>query len=396
MLKRAVPLVALVAVVGCTPEVTVRTVPLVDQGPSQAKLVVTPGAAANVDPAAEVAVLAEGGLVRGVRFIGPDGEIPGTLADDATTWWAPRDVLEYASTYTLEATAVDYLGREITEVVDFRTVEPEKYFSATATPAEGEIVGVGIPITVRFTKKVQDKAAVEGALVVRTPEPLLGAWAWVSDRTVEFRPKDLWPGDMPVTLEMNLEGVQAAPGVFGRADVSQTFTYRPSMVSVVDAATHTMDVYQAGNLVRTIPVTTGKPGWETRSGTKVLISKERSRVMDAATGGISAADPEYYRVTAEYAMRLTNSGEFVHAAPWSEASQGLANVSHGCVGMSTENAEWWWSLNNIGDVVIVQNTPRIQGNDGNGLTVWNDTWEQWLARSETGPRFTQTPTDSNA
>ena len=394
MLVRLAPLIALV-LVGCTPEVTVSTLPPPEET-SQAELVITPGSAVDVDPSVEVAVLAENGLVRDVRFIGPEGEIAGTLADDATTWWAPRDVLNYASSYTVEATAVDYLGRETTASTEFRTVEPEKYFSATATPAEGEIVGVGIPITVRFTKKVQDKAAVEEALVVRTPEPLLGAWAWVSDRTVEFRPKDLWPGDISVTLEMNLQGVQAAPGVFGEANIVQNFTYRTSMVSVVDAATYTMEVYQAGNLLRTIPITTGKPGWETRSGTKVLISKERARVMDAATGGISAADPEYYRVTAEYAMRLTNSGEFVHAAPWSVASQGLANVSHGCVGMSTENAQWWWSLNDIGDVVIVKNTPRIQGNDGNGLTVWNDSWEQWLARSASGPVFTQAPDTASA
>ena len=111
--------------------------------------------------------------------------------------------------------------------------------------------------------------------------------------------------------------------------------------------------------------------------------------MDAATGGTDLTDPEYYRVTAEYAMRLNYTGEFVHAAPWSVGSQGIANVSHGCVGMSTTNAQWWWSQNNIGDVVIVENTSRTQGHDYNGITVWNDTWENWLSRSATGAKLTE-------
>ena len=225
---------------------------------------------------------------------------------------------------------------------------------------------------------------------MRTSTPVLGAWSWVNDREVEYRPQELWPGNTQVQLAMNLQGVQSKPGVFGSADTIQEFSFRPALVSVVDAATYTMDVFKDGELIKTIPITTGKSGFETRSGTKVILSKERSRVMDAATGGTDTSDPEYYRVTAEYAMRLNYTGEFVHAAPWSVGSQGRANVSHGCVGMSTANAEWWWSQNNIGDVVIVENTPRTQAHDNNGITVWNDTWENWLSRSATGAKMTET------
>ena len=168
------------------------------------------------------------------------------------------------------------------------------------------------------------------------------------------------------------------------------------MVSIVDASTYTMEVFKSGELINTIPVTTGKEGWETRTGTKVILTKERSRVMDAASGGISPDSPNYYRVTAPYAMRLTYSGEIVHGAPWSVSSQGNANVSHGCVGMSESNAAWWWNENEIGDVVIVENTGRPHGNDGNGLTIWNDTWSQWLERSATGATFTEPASPSQS
>ena len=229
----------------------------------------------------------------------------------------------------------------------------------------------------------------EAAMIVRTTEPVLGAWAWRDDQTAEFRPKTLWPGDMNVEVDLNLTGVQAKPGVFGKSNSTDTFSFRPSMVSVVDAETHTMEVFRGGELINTIPITTGKAGFETRSGTKVLISKERSRIMDAATGGTAESSAEYYRVNAEYAMRLNYTGEFVHAAPWSVGSQGNANVSHGCVGMSTANGEWWWNQNEIGDVVVVENTSREQGDDGNGITIWNATWEEWLAKSLAGPQFTK-------
>jgi lipoprotein-anchoring transpeptidase ErfK/SrfK len=194
---------------------------------------------------------------------------------------------------------------------------------------------------------------------------------------------------MNVTVELNFEGVQAKDGVFGKENTSQTFRYRPSMVSIVDADTYTMEVFKAGELVNTIPITTGKEGWETRSGTKVLLTKERTRLMDAASGGIGEENPEYWRVEAPYAMRMTYSGEFVHGAPWSVSSQGNANVSHGCVGMSESNAAWWWNENEIGDVVVVKNTGRPQSNDGNGLTIWNDEWHEWLDRSANGAVFTQ-------
>jgi hypothetical protein len=155
------------------------------------------------------------------------------------------------------------------------------------------------------------------------------------------------------------------------------------MVTKVNAQTFEAQVLRDGAVVRTIPITTGKSGFETRSGTKVIVSKERTRIMDAATGGTDRSDPEYYRLTVEYAMRVTYSGEFVHAAPWSVGSQGRANVSHGCIGMSTSNAQWLYDQTMVGDIVEVTGTSNLQ-DLGNGITVWNETWPKWLARSATG------------
>jgi len=377
---------ASLGIAACQPTLTVSTAEI-PQDPA-VQIAAAPGDR-GVDPGTPVIVEAENGMLMDVQVTGPEGLVPGSLDESGTVWTSEVDSLDYGASYTIAAQAFDARGNTTSDVTQFSTLEPEKFFKAYAEPAEGEVVGVGVPITVNFNKKVKNKKAVEEAMVVRTPEPLVGAWAWKDNKTAEFRPKELWPGDMDVTVELNFEGVQARDGVFGKTNSAQTFRFRPSMVSIVDADTYTMDVYKAGELVNTIPVTTGKEGWETRSGTKVLLTKERMRLMDAATGGISEDNPEYWRVEAPYAMRLTYSGEFVHGAPWSVASQGSANVSHGCVGMSESNAAWWWNENEIGDVVIVENTGRPQSNDGNGLTIWNDEWHQWLERSAAGAVFTE-------
>ena len=372
---------------GCTPSLTLTTAPL-DPTPA-VSIAAAPQGGTGIDPDTEVVIEAELGRLTQVSVLGPDGEVPGILSQDGSRWSATGPPLDYSTTYTIAAQAADARGRVNSMNSSFSTLEPEKFFKASVSPSAGEVVGVGEPIIVNFNKNVVNKAEVEAAMIVRTTEPVLGAWAWRDDQTAEFRPKTLWPGDMNVEVDLNLTGVQAKPGVFGKSNTTDTFSFRPSMVSVVDAETHTMEVFRGGELINTIPITTGKAGFETRSGTKVLISKERSRIMDAATGGTAESSAEYYRVNAEYAMRLNYTGEFVHAAPWSVGSQGNANVSHGCVGMSTANGEWWWNQNEIGDVVVVENTSREQGDDGNGITIWNATWEEWLAKSLAGPQFTK-------
>ncbi len=152
------------------------------------------------------------------------------------------------------------------------------------------------------------------------------------------------------------------------------------MVSYVDMRTDMMRVTKDGKLVRMIPITTGKPGFESRSGVKVIMNKERTRIMDAATGGTAKTDPEYYRLQVEYAMRLTWSGEFLHAAPWSVAHQGHTNVSHGCTGMSTANAAWLYANSEIGDVVVYTGHDKPM-EPGNGITVWNTSWAKWQTYS---------------
>lgn len=383
-----VALVALLATAGCAPTASLITAPL--DGPSRARIAVE-AESADLSPADPVEVLVSDGRLASVVVNGPDGPVSGSLSADHRSWVLEPGSLDFDASYALTAVAVDAAGRPVTTEHAITTIEPERVVTADLVmPAAGSTVGVGMPIRLSFDRKVTDRAAAERALTVSTtaPAPIIGAWAWLDARTVEFRPRAYWPGNIDVRVDARLHGVQTAPGVFGAGDETFEFAIGPSIVTKVDAAAHQAEVLIDGEIARRIPITTGKDGFTTRSGVKVVMTRERTRIMDAATTGIGTGDPEYYRLNVEYALRVTNSGEFVHAAPWSVGSQGRANVSHGCIGMSTANAGWLWERSSIGDVVEVTGTGREQ-DLGNGITVWNEDWSQWLSRSAAGPVSTQ-------
>lgn len=313
--------------------------------------------------------------------------IKGRLSNDGRTWTSTRPYLDFDSTYNVSAAAVDPRGQTSTLEEQIRTVDPDGFLTATPTMAEGTAFGVGMPLTVDFDEAVKDRAAVEEAMIVRTPTPLLGAWYWTSPTQAIYRPKEYWPGNIDIELDIDLRGVKAAPGLWGEANTRATYRTTDSVVMEADAQSLLMKVFINGKKERTIPVTMGMDGYETLSGTKLIMTKERTRIMDNATAGVSEDDPDHYRVKVDYAMRLTWHGEFLHASPWAAGAWGYSRISHGCTSMSVENAGWLFSVTNIGDPVEITGTPLKQ-NPGNGITVWNIPWEDWLKKSATGARLT--------
>lgn len=327
-----------------------------------------------------VTVRVAGGTLTSVTLVDARGrQVPGSMSADRAEWTS-RDPLKVAQHYRLAAAAVDKDGVGTQRSGFFATVAPRKVLETSISPLSGQTVGVGMPIIVRFNAKVADRAAVERALAVTSAKPVEGAWSWVSSTEVHYRPKAYWPAYDDITLDVGLNGVNAGRGVFGMKSRTVKFRTGASMVSIVDVNRYTLTVYRNGTKTRVIPVTAGKADFLTRGGTKVILEKYPMKIMDASTIGISKGDPEYYRLEVPYAMRVTWSGEFVHGAPWSTGSQGRANVSHGCVGMSMSNAVWLFNRSRIGDVVrVVGSSRRLE--PGNGYTDWNVSWPDWLAGS---------------
>jgi lipoprotein-anchoring transpeptidase ErfK/SrfK len=346
---------------------------------SSATITVSPSPAKVVLPSAPVVVTVASGRLTDVVVSGPSGVVAGSLSVDGRTWTSEEGVLDYGARYQVSAQAVDRTGLPTQVKQVLKTVAPTTFLGMTVSPAQGATVGVGMPIKVNLDRKLSNDAAKTAfeshAEVTVNGKPVEGGWRWLTDQVVEYRPATYWPGHAKVTLSTNLKGVKVMSGLWGKSS-SVTFSTAAAMVSYVDMNTHMMRVTRDGKTVRNVPITTGKAGFETRSGVKVIMNKERTRIMDAATGGTDTADPEYYRLEVEYAMRLTYSGEFLHAAPWSVSHQGHSNVSHGCTGMSTSNAAWLYENSTIGDVVVYSAGHRSM-EQSNGIGVWNVSWERW-------------------
>jgi lipoprotein-anchoring transpeptidase ErfK/SrfK len=298
--------------------------------------------------------------------------LEGSMSEDGESWSA-ASLLEPGHRYRVETVTQSPSGdRSKPRTFSFRTADLplERQTFPSMAPLPGETVGVGMPVIVQFDVPVTDRASIERHLSVETSPRQVGSWSWLSNNEVHWRPRDYWRPGTEVTVSADINSVPAGRGVFGQMDRTSTFTIGDALVSRVDVARHEMKVFRNGSLLRTVPVTAGKDGFTTRSGTKVIMEKVRHKTMDAATIGISPGSPEYYRLDVEYAMRVTYSGEFIHGAPWSEGSQGSDNVSHGCVGMSMTNAAWFFDLSKRGDVVHVTGTDRTM-EPGNGYTDWN-------------------------
>ena len=345
------------------------------------RLTVTPrNRATRVALDAEARVVADSGRLRAVRVTGAGGKrLEGELAEDGRTW-VSSGALAPATRYRVVAEAVDDAGTPTRRQSSFTTLAPRAELRAAIMPLDGETVGVGLPIGVWFSEPVADRAAVERRLEVSSSKPVTGAWHWFADNEAHYRPKTYWPSGSKVTLRARLAGTDAGRGVWGVADRTIRFTIGERRVSVVDVRTHRMKVTSGGRTLRVLPVSTGRERYPTTNGVHFVLEKNPVKVMDSSTVGIPRNGPGGYYQRVAWSVRISNSGEFVHAAPWSTGSQGSANVSHGCVNLSTADAAWFFRQTRRGDVVEVRGSPKRPGNSF-GVADWNMSWSKWLAGS---------------
>ncbi|MCW2841569.1 MAG: hypothetical protein JWR55_3052 [Aeromicrobium sp.] len=352
--------------------------------------------ATDVRVSTTVKVIAEDGKVSAATLKTADGatEIPGTINDKG---WRAGSRLEPGTAYDLSVTGVGEDGEQITVASAFSTqaltLEQQTYPSVA--PLEGETVGVGMPVIVTFDLPVKNRELYEKYMTVTTDNGTTGSWTWFSDTEAHYRPQEFWPANTKINVKLRLNSLPAGGGVFGQQDQDIDFQVGKKVITTVNVARHRLTYSVDDQVVRRIPVTTGDDTHRTREGIKIIMEKFSSIDMDAATTGVDSEDPGYYNIEdVRWAMRLTNSGEFLHAAPWSVGSQGRDNVSHGCTGMSTADAKWLYERSQRGDVVKYVNSPRAL-EDRNGWTDWNVSWDTWTAGSalQAAAPATTTPED---
>lgn len=344
---------------------------------------ITPAADAVVAPNTPVTVRATGGTLGPVTVTSADGQaLPGGVKDGV---WTASSGLVPGSRYTVNATVLHPDGTSHPSTSSF-TAKRAGILATYHVLYDNMTVGVGAPVSIQFDSPVASKAMkaeIERHALVTTAPAVQGSWGWLDDRQLMWRPAEFWKPGTKVTLKANLQGLQTGENKYVGKSATGVFTVGPAMISSVDMVKHEMTVTRDGKVLKTIPVSTGKSTEErfvTRSGTKVIIDKSGDMTMDSSTVGIPKGNPQYYKLDTRYNLRVTWTGEFLHAAPWSVGAQGRANVSHGCTNMSLDNAAWMFQNSNIGDVVKFtgSNRPFLPTE---GIGVWEYTFDQWKARS---------------
>jgi lipoprotein-anchoring transpeptidase ErfK/SrfK len=330
----------------------------------------------NLPITTEVDTRVTGGTIASVTLVDDKGKaVAGELRADGSSW-VPGTPLEHNRTYTASITATAANGTSETKTTSFTTM---------ARPGGGRVgsglylfngntYGAAMPVVIEFESDVPEaaRASVAKRLFVKTNPPQAGRWHWHSARMVLYRAEKYWQPGTTISVRSALTGLPIG-NRYGDTDRSATVTIaNRTLVLDVDNATKQMQVILNGRVIRTLPVSLGKPKTPSSSGQMVIMEKAERTVFDTtATDG-----PDGYRVNIDYAQRLTWGGEYVHSAPWSVKDQGTRNVSHGCVNVAPDQALWLFQQTMVGDAVIVRNTERVL-QAGNGWTAWDVPWERY-------------------
>ncbi len=338
---------------------------------------------AAVDPAEPLKVTAtsEESRITDVTAVDAAGRtVTGELTADGGTW-SSTTPLAAGIEYTVEVATENAAGHPGRRTHVFTTKDADATALEITFGPEKGTYGVGQPVTAELSEEIEDRAAravVERLITVESEPAVEGSWHWADGRTMHFRPAEYWPANSTVRVTSALDGVHIQDGLRGGESEPLTLRTGDRVEAVADIGTLTMTVRNNGEVVRTMPMTTGKEGFRTREGKKVVLGKEQHVRMVGSSIGIAPGSSEYYDLDVYWAARLTWSGEYVHGAPWSAGSHGADNVSHGCTGLSTEDARWFFEYVKVGDIVEhVNGYGADMAYFGNGFGDWNMDWDAW-------------------
>jgi lipoprotein-anchoring transpeptidase ErfK/SrfK len=210
----------------------------------------------------------------------------------------------------------------------------------TFNPVNGSMVGVGKPIYINFARPIANRQLAQDAVHVSSVPAVPGKFYWASDSQLRWRPLSFWPANTVVNIDAG--------------GTKSSFRTGESLIATADNATHQLTVTRNGTVVQTYPMSMGKTGHDTPNGTYYVLEKFPSIVMDSATYGVPSTSAQGYKLTVQNAVRIDNSGNFVHSAPWSTGDQGKRNVSHGCINLAPAAAQWFYDNFGSGDPVVVK------------------------------------------
>jgi lipoprotein-anchoring transpeptidase ErfK/SrfK len=334
-------------------------------------------------------VRVSGGTLTDVKMtVAETGQaVDGALSADGSSW-KPKEQLERGTKYRITARAKDANGRTAAADSVFTTVSSDHSFVGTYTPDGGSTVGVGMPVSFTFDKAITDRKSVQSHITVTSSSGQKVVGHWFGAQRLDFRPQEYWKAGSKVTMKIDLDGVEGANGLYGVQKKTVSFIVGRSQVSMVDVNTQTMTVVRDGETLKSIPISAGSAANPTYNGQMVISEKSEQTRMNGSTVGFGG---EYVIPDVPHAMRLSQSGTFIHGNYWYSRGNppfGAQGTSHGCVGLADVQGaqddtpgKWFYDHSLVGDVVVVKNSPDDTIAPDNGLNGWNMPWSEWTAQS---------------
>jgi lipoprotein-anchoring transpeptidase ErfK/SrfK len=358
--------------------------------PGAPQVTIAPGnGTKKAKPEKGISVKVANGRLEAVTVTAQGKTVRGKLSADRTKWRTQRNLTPGAS-YAVSATAKNDAGKTTTANSNFKAVKAANVLSIlSVTPGTGEKVGVGMPITVTFNRAVGDRRAVEKALEVRSQRAAQGAWYWVNDQSVIFRTKKFWGSNQKVAFAARLTGVKTAKDTYATDDITRKFLIGDSHIITVNTKTHRLTIKRNGKQIKSVGISAGRGGfvrggvdvYKTTSGVHLTMAKAKVERMTSKWMGVTnKKDPRFYDEKIPFAVRISNSGEYIHSMAATVWAQGRQNVSHGCVNSPPAFAKWFFGWSYLGDVVNVTGSGRGL-EPFNGWSYWEMPWKSWVQGS---------------
>ena len=329
--------------------------------------------------------------------------------------WTYAGGLDVGASYTVTATAVNAAGGETVATSSFQTITSAKrLLTSVEGLTNGETVGIGMPVELQFNVPIPaaDQQAIVDHIAVVSNPPQPGAWYWYDSRDVHYRPENFWESGTQVTVDADLNGVDAGNGYWGLGDWTLNFSIGAAHLTVVNTQTRQMQVYDGdstsdGTLLHTWSTNTGKPGFLTIGGTLVVlyhdpVVKMQSCPTFETPAACTPGGSEYYDENVYDDTAVSSDGYFIHAAPWVCGTDapvcdlwpyGNTNSSHGCINLSTDNAVTYYNWSQVGDPVeVLASTLQASYSDGEGD--WQTPWTDFSPGGIDIPSNTATPSSA--
>lgn len=243
-------------------------------------------------------------------------------------------------------------------------------------PPDGPRLFVYVPST-------QDYAWADAASIAAAKPEAAAAWSGktVAELYVRAAPTRqsallrVLPAGTPVEVVAWVEGDEVVPGDWTWARFADgTYGYTQPLVIVppsspppppshpagrwidVNTLRQTVVAYEGDHPVYLAIASTGSPSWDTGIGAHTITRRVADEWMRGSTLNLSAdrrARATYDIPHVRYTQYFTANGDALHENFWLPSNQFGIPHSHGCVGLRTADAAWFWNWASLGTPIIV-------------------------------------------